>query len=410
MNKQKSLPKLCRTGLQLFIGFALTNLTFGQTSQGSSAGTAARETLEKIKAQTPASLPRRTIIMVIDGLVAGAVERLPLVHMEKLKSEGAYYQELLLPLAAHPRLSKNEENNSLYYPWSCSIPNPIMMTGTVFIGQPGIKETMLQYSFKQAGKRTAFLVDSDAYDEIAGGYDNYTRRWDSSDDAPVFPELQKVIEQENPHFIRVHLQSTGGGGYIDQRNGRTIWDSNAEYRRRAIKADLLVSQFVDWLKEKGLWEETVLFICGDHGQTDKGGHPPYQPGGDKTSLLAAGKGIKKGAAFPYAEMTDLAPTIAYLQSVATPKYNQGRILTEALVNGPATGTDARLQEELNNIMQRHRQLLDGQPALSAHALNKDFLVIEQIGTWHKRFRDLPALVKHQREILGKLETQSKQPL
>jgi hypothetical protein len=354
-------------------------------------------------AQPPPSLPQRTILLVIDGLAAGAIERLPMPQLERLKAEGVYVRVLLLPLAAHPRHSVADENNPLYYPWSCSIPNPVMMTGTIFIGQPGIKETLLQYSYQRAGKKTAFLVDSDAYTEIAGGYETYRADWKSDDDSPVFPAVQRVIEEENPHFIRIHLQSTGAGGYLDRRAGRTIWDDQAEYRRRALKADTLIGDFVRWLKQTGRWEETVLFICGDHGQAENGGHAPYEPHGDKTSLLIAGKGIKQGITLPYAEMTDLAPTIAHLQDVPTPKYSQGRILTHALLGGPDETSADRLQEKLNTTMLRHRALMGQHPALASDPLNKELLVIEQIGTWHKRFHDLPTLLAHQQATLEKLE-------
>jgi hypothetical protein len=393
----------------LRLAFSLLIAAFAQgTAHRTQAADAPTEqaALAKIKEQSPSSLPRRTILLVIDGLAVGAIERLPMVHLEKLKAEGVYYRELVLPLAAHPRHSTNDQNNPLYYPWSCSIPNPIMMTGTVFIGQPGIKETLLQHSYKRAGKETAFLVDADAYTEIAGGYDTYRADWDPNDDAPVFPAVKQLIEEKNPYFIRMHLQSPGGGGYMDRRANRTIWDEQAEYRRRTIKADTLVNEFVHWLKEKGLWEETVLIICGDHGQADRGGHAAYEPLGDKTSLIIAGKGIKKGVTFPYAEMADLAPTIAYLQDVPTPKYSQGRILFGALRGGPDQEPSQRSQEKLNDIMLRYHALMNKHPALAGDALTKDFLVIEQIGTWHKKFHDLPTLVAHQQETLKKLESRA----
>jgi hypothetical protein len=358
--------------------------------------------------ETPTpSLPRRTVLLVIDGLVAGAIERLPLTQIETLKTEGVYYRELVLPLAAHPRFSPADENDPLYYPWSCSIPNPIMMTGTLFIGQPGIKDTLLQHSYTRAGKQTAFLVDSDAYTEIAPGYDTYRADWKSDDDSPVFPAVQAVIEEKNPHFIRIHLQSTGAGGYLDRRAGRTIWDENAEYRRRAIKADALIGDFVRWLKEHHHWEETVLLICGDHGQADGGGHAPYEPGGDRTSLLVLGKGINAGATFPYAEMTDLAPTIAWLQAVPVPRYSQGRVLLEAFQRTGSPPPAMRNQEALNALMLRFHALLKAQPALAEHPQAREFLVIEQIGGWHRRFSDLPALLAHQRQTLETLETHAR---
>ncbi|NJK94241.1 MAG: sulfatase-like hydrolase/transferase [Bacteroidales bacterium] len=264
------------------------------------------------------------ILLVVDGLTSGAVEKIPLNYLGKLKQEGVYYKELYLSLAAHPK-QNNDVNDPCYYPWSSSIPNPVMMTGTVFIGQTGIKETLLQYSYRSLGKNTAFLVNSNAYEEIAIGYDLFRQDWTSDDDSPVFEAAQKTIKETDPWFIRIHLQTTGAGGYRDMRAGLNIWEQFSDYRARVTKADSLIFQFVQWLKANDYWEETVLFICGDHGQSDKGGHPPFEPGGDKTSLLILGKGIKKGVSYDYAEMIDIAPTIAFFkmfqhQNIARDKF------------------------------------------------------------------------------------------
>jgi hypothetical protein len=362
--------------------------------------------LTKISAQgkpdTSLQSPRRTILLVIDGLANGAIERLPLKHLEELKSEGVYFSNLVLPLAAHPKQNTNA-NDPKFYPWSCSIPNPVMMTGTVFIGQSGIKETLLQHTCNKAGIKTAFIVNSDAYTEIAGGYDIYRQEWKSDDDSPVFPALQDVIKTEDPSFIRVHLQSSGAGGYIDQRNNRRIWDTNSEYRRRALKVDSLIGNFITWLKSNNYWNETVVFISGDHGQADVGGHAPYELNGDKTSLLIAGKGIKKAKRFDYAEMIDIAPTIAYLQGIPAPRYSQGRVLKSAFVTHPDDLAQPHTQLELNEVMRQQHELSNEGLRPGSRQINESFLRIEEIGSWHTRFTNLEKLLEHQKKTLKALK-------
>lgn len=382
------MKKLSTILLWFICGLATTQFTFGSGDDAQPSN------------------PRRVILLVIDGLAQGAIERIPLPNLEKLKSEGTYYKTLYLPLAAHPRLVP-DQNDPKFYPWSCSIPNPIMMTGTIFIGQPGIKETMLQYIYKNAGKKTAFVVNSDAYTEIAGGYDTFMQDWKSISDSPVLPAVQNVIETQNPWFIRIHMQSTGAGGYVDQKADRSIWAQGSEYQKRLTKADSLIGAFVTWLKENKHWEETVLFVCGDHGQSPRGGHAPYEPDGDKTSLILAGKGIKKNATFPYAEMIDLAPTITFLHQLPAPKYNQGSALTTAFINGPSGKTNRRIQELINNIMRSHHELVT-KPNLEKESVNQDFLIIEQIGTWHKKFTNPAELLEYQKRTLNKINQEAKQ--
>lgn len=74
--------------------------------------------------------------------------------------------------------------------------------------------------------------------------------------------------------------------------------------------DSLLGDFVRWLKNENLWKSTVIIVMGDHGQADTGWHPPYESGSYTTQMVVAGTGIKHGAEYDYAEIIDVAPTIA----------------------------------------------------------------------------------------------------
>ena len=84
-----------------------------------------------------AAVPDRTILFGIDGLHVKGPQRIGLPNLQKLKERGCYYKAVYVPLAAHPKDPKS-------YPHTCSVGNPVMMTGTVFI-RPGDK--MIQHSF-----------------------------------------------------------------------------------------------------------------------------------------------------------------------------------------------------------------------------------------------------------------------
>jgi len=321
----------------------------------------------------------RTIVIILDGLASGAIDRIPLPHLKALKEEGCYYREIHLPLPDHPEKSST-------YPWSCSLPNPALMSGTVFIGQEGIRQHLIQHSFEE--QATAFVVNDGAYADVAGGFDHYINlRKEFADlfrDHLVFEQTKEVLQKENPSFLRVHLQGPGSAGHrshevenAEEPWYQNIWHPQSPYRRQLEQADELLAEFIGWLEEEGYMENTVLFILGDHGQATVGGHPPHVPASSKTELLLLGRGVKQDVQFDYAEITDLAPTIAHLHGLAPPKYADGRVLEEAFVGGPERLPDAKHIQELNQLLlEAHRMEKEGQ------ALPEAFQGILEISTWH----------------------------
>ena len=136
---------------------------------------------------------------------------------------------------------------------------------------------------------------------------------------------------------------------------------------------------------------------GDHGQAKTGGHPPYEEGGPITPLLIFGRGIKKGKVFDYAEMMDIAPTIAYLHNVPPPKDSIGRVLFESIEGQRKTTIpDQRYMERLNDaLMEQHKFLNEkGEP------LNP----IRELPQWHKQFKDMKSLVEYQEKAARELKS------
>lgn len=321
----------------------------------------------------------RTIVIILDGLASGAIDSIPLLHLNALKQEGCYYREVHLPLPDHPEKSST-------YTWSCSLPNPALMSGTVFIGQECIRQHLIQHSFKQ--QTTAFVVNDGAYADVAGGFDHYINlRKEFADlfrDHLVFDKTKEVLQKENPRFLRVHLQGPGSAGHrsheaenADEPWYQNIWHPQSPYRRQLVQADELLAGFIDWLEEQGYMENTVLFILGDHGQATVGGHPPHVPASSKTELLLLGRGIKQNVQFNYAEITDLAPTIAHLHGLAPPKYADGRVLAEAFVGGPERLPDAKHMQELNQLLIKAHHM-----EKAGKTLPEAFQDILDISTWH----------------------------
>ena len=323
--------------------------------------------------------PPKTILLILDGLAVGAIDRIPLPNLQKLKKRGCYYQAVHLPLPAHPPRSST-------YPWSCSLPNPALMSGTVFIGQEGIRQQLIQHQL--SAQKTAFIVNDGAYKDVAGGFDIYLNLRQTFDDLfrdeLVIEKTKSILKEEDPDFLRVHLQGPGSAGHrsneaanADEPWHHNIWHPQSPYIRQLQKANRLVADFVQWLTQEGYLEHTVLFILGDHGQAPTGAHPPFHPASNKTEMLVLGQEVKAGKEYAYAEITDMAPTITHRHGTVPPKYANGRILKEAFTSGPDTIPSIRHIQALNNLLlaAHERQEL----GLSLPAAFKGIL---DISTWH----------------------------
>ena len=328
-------------------------------------------------ATTKQSPPDRVILFCIDGLSVEGPARIDMPNFNALKAQGTYYKEMHLTLPGHPEKSDT-------YPWSCSMPNPMLMTGSPFIGKAGVRESMIQHSFKD--KETAFIVNARAYQDVSGGFGSYLSS-SFNPDALVIDLTMDIMEVSDPKFMRVHLQRSGIEGLRISKKWsekevyhRNIWHEESTYRTAITEADRQLGRFVQYLKDNDKWENTVLLITSDHGQANEGWHEPYSPPASVTPLLIVGSGVRKGATFEYCEIIDIAPTIANLSHKKKPTLSIGRVLSEAFVDNesfaPAVSQNIK---RLNNVL------------IEAHNLSEEkkkiltlqgFLTIEDLGLWH----------------------------
>jgi hypothetical protein len=371
------------------------------------------------RAQTQGSAaPEHAILIVIDGFSYLAPERVDMKNLKALMARGSYYRESYSAPPQHPHSGEWAAS------FDSSIPNPILVAGTVFL-RPGQK--FVQSSFFPL-KFTAHIANELTYKAInqdfhftfqAGGNEFHAahagKRVD--DDENMFWTLA-VLRRWKPVYMRVHLQDTGAMGSLS-RNERAkgqpwyqnIWAEGSPYRQALLKADAHLGRLVDELRNLGIYDKTILFITGDHGQTATGWHPPFAKDAWPMPVIVAGPGVKSDQRFPYSEQIDIVPTLCYLMRVKPPENADGRILAEALVNPPPNvpprrqdlkelclvlaDADARITR-LRDEVKRNPSL---QPVLAE--VDRDFYDVERILQWHK-FGTVQKLVAHNRQVLARI--------
>lgn len=258
------------------------------------------------------------ILFMIDGLHWEAPARLNMPVLNQLIKEGTYIPKSYMIVPHHPTVGSYGELHS------CSFPNPVLHTGTLFIRSGN---RMLQEQINPLGP-TGFVVNTPAYRSVARGFTTCIQDVSLSD-AQVVQQAILLLDNRPFRFMRIHLQHSGDQGVMVAMNSEgkpwacNIWAEGSPYVEAVEQADRLLGQLIDFLKKSGRWEETVLIVTSDHGQSSVGWHPMLDEDSWMTPLVFAGKGIARGRKLDYFEHTDLAPTIAWICGAEPPNCDGG---------------------------------------------------------------------------------------
>ena len=137
--------------------------------------------------------------------------------------------------------------------------------------------------------------------------------------------------------------------------------------------DDYVGRFAAILKERGLWENTVIIYSSDHGEM-MGDHgmfakSTYFEQALRIPLLIAGPGIRpRGSVDALVQLSDLAPTILELADLGCPGDMQSRSLVPILRGKADTAREFQVSELADS-----RMLFDGRYKFVEHDNDKDEL-------------------------------------
>ncbi len=365
------------------------------------------------------SKPDHAILFVIDGLSYKVWDKLSIPTLRKLAREGVLVEKDYLPPPAHPQTGTYAELHT------SSIPNPIMMSGTVFI----TKETGYVQRCFRPPQVTAFVVNATSYTTLNVGY-TYSYQREGSDDESV-PMALEFMRTGKPRFLRIHLQNPGSAGSESMMTEKNvdwrwnIWAKDSPYRIGIERADSLLGVFLDGLKSLGVVEKTAILVVGDHGQDDGGWHPLQSPDAAITTMVLWGSGVRSGGRILYAEHIDIVPTICALMRVDPPTTSQGRVIAEALedFSGEAPPRAYRMKELDEQLLAYQRLVVDVAHAIQQLAslqqgsfyyridmIKQNFYDIYRFTEW-PRFKTIEQLIANNRKELmelAKLSSEIKQ--
>lgn len=275
---------------------------------------------------------KRVILFIIDGISIEAPGRLNMPVFNGLIKKGTYIPESYVIVPHHPTVGAYSEYNT------CSFPNPLIQQGTLFLSP---KNKMIQEIFPE--KQTAMIVNAIDYRSLDRGFSTSIMDVSMSDEDVVNASI-RILQDQHPVFMRIHLQSPGTRGYEisqatpDKPYCRNIYGTDSPYVKAIENADKLLGKFVNFLKKEKMFNETVLVVTGDHGENRTGWHSLYNEECWRTPLLFVGADIAEGRELPYFEQTDIAPTIVGLLGKTGPNSDgaSGNYVKEILKDHEAS--------------------------------------------------------------------------
>ena len=295
--------------------------------------------------------PKRAIIYIPDGMRWDAPERIELPVWQALAKEGTRFEKVYHVTPHHQHLGSWEAIHST------SIPNVLLVTGSLFVraGQPQVQDMF------HPARQTAHVTNSNAYASIDRSMDHSVLD-PQLDPMQVAEQALALFRDHNIAYMRIHQQTPGNGG------GRSLYGRDAgparynvygegsQYVRELQAVDAALGRLVEGLKEQGKWEETLLIVTGDHGQSMVGWHPMTDPAAWVVPALIVGPGVKQGAVFPQAEHIDLVPTLCDLMGVEPPNPGAG---CGVVLEEVRTGAPERATRQDSPTLELNRQMLEG---------------------------------------------------
>ncbi|MFC7371307.1 alkaline phosphatase family protein [Fictibacillus iocasae] len=278
----------------------------------------------------------RVIVIVIDGMRKDRFEAADTPFLDKLRKEGTEYTQM-----------------ETVYPARTVVCFSSMFTGTYpedhgitsnMVYRLGIRTESIFDSLRKVNKKGRLLGIAHLVDAMGDDVETVTAVMHNDEADPnIMKRAKKIMLEQDPDFFAVQLIATDQTGH----SRGVLYD---EYLQKIAEADALVEDFVSFLEENNMMENTTLVICADHGQADGiGGHGHLDEGERFVPFIMHGPHIKQGLRIDEKQsLVSLAPTISYLMAAPYPSHSRGPVLTGALKDSQKSSEGARTENEHPN--------------------------------------------------------------
>lgn len=217
-------------------------------------------------------------------------------------------------------------------------------------------ETLLDVAIA-AGRRTV-VVGPYALDRLYGArradahyFRDYTGTYLSSD---LVAHTVDLAVRVHPEFVLLHLPDADEAGHASG-------GASKAYRDTAARLDTDISVLVNYLQDG----HTTFVFVADHGHTDAGGHGGWEPDVLGVPCVIAGPGVALSSGT--GRLVDVAPTVAAIAGLPTPRDSLGTVLRGALAS-PSAGALAAARAERARMVSRVLEVVTGPAGAGSRAI------------------------------------------
>lgn len=300
-------------------------------------------------------LPRCNVILLTldtlraDHLSCYAADHVPTPHLDALAAEGTLFETCIaqtpLTLPSHttilsgtyPLFHQVRDNGGFLVPDKLEL----------------IAETLHRQNFATAGFIAAYVLHSkwginQGFDHFADDFDLVKYKSFSLDKVQkradeVLAEARNWLQANGRkrffswvHLYDPHTPYDPPSPFREQYRGRP-------YRGEVAYMDSELGKFFDFLKKSGLWDNTIIVVAGDHGESFGEHHEQGHGFFIYDSTVRVPLLVRAPRPFPVkrveriVQLVDVAPTILAMLDIAPPAQVQGRSLLNLMLGRSEKG-------------------------------------------------------------------------
>lgn len=272
-------------------------------------------TLTATPTATPVPAIEHVVLISVDGLGPGALDRADTPVLDGLRRQGAYSAraQAVLPsvtLVNHASMLSGMKPEKHGITWNELDTELGLVNGPTVFSQAS-----------KAGLNTAMVVGKPKLEHLVlpGSVDTFI--YAGFLDVQMVDQALALIEAGLPDILFIHLPDVDSAGHA------TGWMSQGQLLAISM-TDGLIGDIVAALEAGGYAEQTLLIVTSDHGGTGKA-HGSAAPEDTTIPWLAVGPGVPAGLSLEQEiNIYDTAATILYALNLPLPPQWDGRPVLE----------------------------------------------------------------------------------